>query len=185
MYRKFLIIVLVFTYCSCSVKGNFRGLYSYYDKTKAEYPELLINTYSDICQVKATEPAKIYVINGKSIADCIISYDNAVVYIWKPKCTGRYCYPLNTIQKMCDENNIELFIVAEYYDSKTMRQNHFIKRPVFGIDTKYYNSSLTSKYLTDFKEDVTSKKGISNSFISFRKGVYYTSFNTIDSLKTI
>jgi hypothetical protein len=47
MKKYFHNIVLIFftslLFFSCTIKGNFKGLYSYYDKTKSEKPELLIS----------------------------------------------------------------------------------------------------------------------------------------------
>jgi len=128
-----------------------QGLYSYYDKVQGQKPNLIIKSEKVICLIKQIDKPKIYVVNGKEIKNCIENTKkDALVYIWGPKCKSKICYPLNIIQSECDENNIELYIVAEYYDSELMDIHYNIKNPIYGIDIDYYKKKLSSKYLSKF-----------------------------------
>ncbi len=175
------VIILVLFSTSCSVNGTLQGLYSYYNKTKSKNPQLFVkpNATESICTLENTKEPKVYVINGKLLKECIQNKD-ALVYIWPPKCKSDVCYPLHLIQKKCDEKHIDLFIVAEYYDYKLMQQTYKIKRPIFGIDTKYYRTNLTSKYVARFNFDLIGKK-TTDRFIYFKKGIFKKSDYSFES----
>ena len=180
--RLCLISIIVMN--SCAIHGNFEGLYSYYDRVKSKNPSLLIkpNINSSICKLKNVDTPHIYVINGASFKECADKYDSAVVYIWSPKCKSKFCYPLTLLQKECNNKKVELFIVAEYYDNEFMELDYHLNRPIFGIDTEYYNTNLTSKYRSKFLYDITSKNDIAGRFIYFKKGSFIKSFNSIEEI---
>lgn len=189
MVKKILLIFLIFLCASCSIsiKGSFRGLYSYYKTTKKESPDLLVkaDTIQSICDLKQSTPSKVYVINAEQLKKCIGQYDKAAVFIWNINCKGSYCYSPDLLQQYCNDKNIELFIVAKYYDSKPMQFKYNIERPIFGIDIKYYRSSLTSKYLSKFTEELTASKDILGGFMYFEKGIFKDSFKDIKALNSI
>jgi hypothetical protein len=71
--------------------------------------------------------------------------------------------------------------VAEYYDTEKMEMKYDIVNPIFGIDVKYYKSSLTSKYLSKFIYDLIEKEDISNNrYFYFEEGNFINSYNSID-----
>lgn len=183
--RYFTVIVLCnffFLLSSCRINGSFQGLYSYYNKSKKTTPDLFLTPTStnSICTLVNSDNAKVYVINGTQLKNCLEKEKDAIVYIWGPKCKSKICYPLETLQRECDENNIELYIVAEYYDSNLMSFIYNIQNPIFGIDTEYYNSDLTSKYVAEFIHDITSQNNIENKFYYFKDGTFQYSFNSIE-----
>jgi hypothetical protein len=187
MKKYFHNIVLIFftslLFFSCTIKGNFKGLYSYYDKTKSEKPELLIslNDSTSIFHLKQSTVPKIYVINGSQIKECINNSRKSVVYIWGPKCSSKICIPLEILQREANTKGVELYIVAEYYDTEKMEMKYDIVNPIFGIDVKYYKSSLTSKYLSKFIYDLIEKEDISNNrYFYFEEGNFINSYNSID-----
>lgn len=91
-----LLMVLIATMCtSCSIHGSLQGLYSYYNKTKAQSPDLLIHPGDDmsIDEIRNGDTAKVYIINGRQLKECLGKLDDAVVYLWSPKCRSKVCYP--------------------------------------------------------------------------------------------
>lgn len=171
-----LLLVLI-TFFSCSINISFQGLTSYYNKTKSESPNLLIKLKDSatLCDTEYTDSIKIIVTDGRRLRNCIKQYDNLIIYFWSPRCKSKSCLSLESIQNYCYENGIELFIVAEYYDSNYMRINYNLKRPILGIDTKYYRTNLTSKYLKLFIYDLTSTKDIYEDYLYFNNGKYIKS----------
>lgn len=113
--------------------------------------------------------------------ECIGLHQEAILYLWKPKCRGSYS--LQTLQKKCDSLKIELFIVAEYYD-KMMQVSQGIKRPIFGIDTRYYQSNLTSKYVLSFIRDLISNPDTNTyrDFYYFKAGVFHKAGDDLNSI---
>ena len=55
-----------------------------------------------------------------------------------------------------------------------------IEKPIFGIDTKYYKTDLTAKYLSEFIYDLTSKKEIKGNYIYFKDGNFYNSYESLE-----
>ena len=89
------------------------------------------------------------------------------------------------MQSTCDLKNIELYIVAEYYDSEKMKIKYNIKRPIIGIDTEYYKTSLTSKYVNRFLNDIDSNikwNDFSNRCLYFENGKFIKSYESIYSV---
>lgn len=178
--------ISVFLMLSCSINGSFQGLYSYHKKTKKSSPYLLVktNSWDSICSLSKNDVGKIYVINGADLRECLENKkEDAILYIWGPKCKSPVCYPLNVLQQICDENKLELYIIAEYYDAELMQMDYIIERPIFGIDTEFYKTNLTSKYLSRFLGDLIPNKDIQelNRFYYFKKGKYINSFESIEN----
>jgi hypothetical protein len=86
------------------------------------------------------------------------------------------------VQNRCLQNNIELFVVAEYYDAALMNIDYLLKKPLFGIDVEFYNTNLTEKYLNLFVSGITSNQTIEGSFIHFINGKYIKSFKKINEI---
>lgn len=177
------IIILMFC-TACSIKGSFQGLYSYYSKTKSQDPQLLIvpDTSTSLCEINKSDTPRIVVINGSMLKKCIKTDNKAVVYLWAPKCKGKFCYSLNFLQQKCDMKGVTFYIVAEYYDTQLMQINYKINKPISGIDVEYYNSNKTSKYLSKFIYDLTLKNNISGRLIYFESGVFKKSFESIEEI---
>lgn len=177
--------LVLFMPISCAINGTFQGLYSYYKKTKKTNPGLLVENYdsNSLCSLSENDIGKIYIINGIELKKCVVNTDNALIYIWGPKCNSPICYPLNLLQEICNENKIELYIVAEYYDAKLMNIKYNIKKPIFGINTNYYKTNLTDKYLPKFIQEITSSNmTIENRFLYYQGGKFINSFYSVEKL---
>src|SRR4030095_7181358 len=157
--RTFTVVIMLMFCTACSIKGSFQGLFSYYSKTRSEDPQLLIvpDASTSLCEINNPDTPRILVINGSMLKECIKTNSKAVVYLWAPKCKGKFCYSLNFLQQKCDRKGVTLYIVAEYYDTQLMQINYQLNKPISGIDVAYYNSNKTSKYLSKFIYDLTSR----------------------------
>lgn len=176
-YAVFVIII-----SSCAIKGSLKGLYSYYDKTKSENPNLFlkdVNPNSLCYYSNENVNSKVFVTNGLKLKKCISQNSNTLIYIWSPQCKAPSCLPLDVVQNFCDTRNIDLFIVAQYYDSEQMTVSYTIKRPIFGIDTEYYKTNLTKKYLSLFLKDLNAN-ATDERYLYFKNGVFLKSFNSLN-----
>ncbi|WP_297334058.1 hypothetical protein [Flavobacterium sp.] len=157
----FIVICLLFSTVSCiSVKApEIVGFVSKYKKTDKKYPGLLIKTNPGeaVCNLTTAETPKVYIINGLQLKDCLKDYKKAIVYIWDPHCASEQCISPTLLQQYCNEQDTELFVVAEYYDGKEMAQFYDINHPIFGIDTEYYKTNFTDRYTRLFSEDLAIK----------------------------
>ncbi|MCC7467032.1 MAG: hypothetical protein IT261_12220 [Saprospiraceae bacterium] len=153
-----IVILFMLSFISCSINGSFQGLYSYYDKTNMRAPYLIQKPASPLCNLIQPDTPVVYAINGMELKNCLAQFEKSLVYIWRPKCTSDICVSPKDLQKFCQSNNIELFIVAEYYDYENMTLNFPIKRPIFGVDCEYYSTHLTQKYVSMFLTDLIGEK---------------------------
>lgn len=183
MKSKLFAVLFLLILNSCKINGSFQGLYSYYKVTKKTNPELFV-TDGIHCELKNVGIPKVYLTNGFQLKKCINTAEYAVVYLWSPKCTSIQCIPLEIIASKCKNEQIQLSIVAQYYDADTMSKTYNIEEPIFGIDTKYYRSNLTPIYLKKFIADLTSKTNPENKkFLLFKKGQFINSFDSFDTLE--
>lgn len=185
MRNLILLSTILFLFCSCAIKGDFKGLYSYYEKTQTEMPHLFkkVSESETICNLKNENESKVYIVNGQKIRQCLKSYENAIVYIWRPRCTSEICYPLSIIQKKCNERGIPLFIIAEYYDGELMNESYMIEKPIFGIDVNYYKTGLTAKYKKLFLKDlIGNEETVNGHFLKFNYGNFESGFDKLNSI---
>jgi hypothetical protein len=162
-------------------------MFSYYKKTKGLNNELFeeVNSEINLSNIKTGGVPKIIITNGAVLKECMQQIENGLVYLWSPKCSSKICYPLDVIQKECNNYGLELFIVAEYYDNELMNKNYNIDRPILGIDISYYKTNLTSKYLSKFIEDLTLQKDINDKFIFLKNGSFTKSFENIGDISLL
>jgi hypothetical protein len=84
--------------------------------------------------------------------------------------------------------DIELFVVAEYYDTQKMDMLYKISKPLVGIDTEYYGTNLTSKYLNKFIADLIegelTPSEQPHSFLFFERGEFISSHIDLKGLET-
>ncbi len=184
MRLSILIIFSSILFYECSLSGSFKGLYSYYESAKRANPNLFVEFDPDniLCEAKNSSVPRVYISNGVELRKCAFNINDAVFYIWSPRCKGEFCYSINTLQKKCDAKNIELFVIAEYYDIELMQTNYAIEKPVFAVDTKYYKTDLTSNYRARFVFDLTGGSNCTGRFIYLKNGLLIKSFNSIDLL---
>ena len=127
--------------------------------------------------------SKVIIINGLVLKTCIEeSKKTSLVYMWSPKCTGKFCPVLDLIQEQCNNKNIDLYVVAEYYDCNKMDKAYDLNNNIYAIDVKYYKSNFTSKYVSRFKFDLTLQKNIEHRFLMFEKGVFIKSYESFDQI---
>lgn len=180
------VITLLFLLSSCA--GDFRGLYSYYSKSKKENPNLFYNLVKSdsVCKLtKENANSKVIIINGKDLKKCLKNDSRSMIYIWSPNCHSSLCLSLDIIQSVCNSKNISLYIVAEYYENKKMQEDWKIDKPIFGIDIKYYKTSLTDKYTSRFliDIDVILKKDDYNRCLYFENGSFVQTYESIYDIK--
>lgn len=190
MKKHYLIyIVSFFLFSSCAIRINLKGLYGYYQKTKTESPHLLYKV-TDLDSVSKNKRdslnTKVLVVNGKTLKKYFEKNKKALIFIWGPRCSSQICFPPEILQSTCDSKNIELYIVAEYYDSEKMKINYNIKRPILGIDTEYYKTNLTSKYVKRFLDDIDPNSkwnDSSNRCLYFENGKFIKSYESVYSVE--
>ena len=168
---------------SCRIEVPLGGLVSCYKKTKEEAPEV-ISSDSFNCGIDPQESQGVLLANGMDLNSCIQKHEKSLVYIWAPNCRGDLCYALDLFQSELDKKGIELFVVAEYYDSEKMSKSYKLSNPILGIDIKHYRSIFTAKYLRRFLHDVS--KGevnrLDGRLLYFEKGEFVDIYSDLMAL---
>ena len=178
------LLLFSFILLTSCVQVSFKGLYSYYDRSIKEKPEIFINTKNlDTINGKFSKLENyVFIINGNDLKKCLKENDKSFIYIWGAKCSSKICYPLELIDNHCKKNNVSLFIVAEYYDSENMSYDYELDKNILAIDTKHYNTNLTSKYLNLFLKDIDNNLNYDNipeRYLYFEKDKYIKSYESI------
>ena len=185
---KFYIYIIFITITSCGFNASFQGLYSYYNKTKEEIPELLIQqkNIDSICSKTSKKVKSIYIVNGNTLKRCLQREEKSIVYVWGPNCKSKICYPLELIQSFCEKEGYSLYILAEYYDVKQMKLNHELDRNILAVDTEFYRTNLTVKYLNRFFKDVDQNLNYDdtmNRYLLFERDVFKSDLNSVYDLE--
>lgn len=182
----FLLVFTVSILSSCGIDGSFRGLYSYYKVTQKEDPNFIQRPDSNLCNITSSNSNIVYKINGKELKVCLKTESRTMVYIWSPNCSASVCVPPNYAQEYANNNNLELFIVANYYHYNKMTENFELVRPLFGVDTEHYRSNLTDRYMKKFKEDLIGREWVEDyypRFLLFHNDSLISSSNNIETLE--
>ncbi len=191
MKKLIYIFCLLFFFTSCSglitINGSFQGLYSYYKKTKAVKPNLFV-PYNDTAKkhtLNKSNDSTIVLITGGELNKLLKTFNNAVVYMWSPKCKSRFCPSLDVLQQKCDERQIELFVVAETFDINMLQQKHKTVKTLYGINTDFYKTNFTSFYRPKFIKDMQKAKekdDTINRLFYFKNGQFIKSVHEIKEL---
>lgn len=189
---KKILFILFFYFCisSCgliTINGSFEGLYSYYKSTKTKCPNLFIHYNDSVVNYNLSNnnDSQIVLINGIELNKCLNNFNNSVVYIWAPNCRSKFCPSLEILQKKCNNKQIKLFIVAETFAVNMLKQKHYSVKTLFGINTKYYKTNLTSKYRKKFIKDLkktNKKEDTYNRLFYFKNGQFIKSVHEIEDL---
>ncbi|TVR88780.1 MAG: hypothetical protein EA411_04085 [Saprospirales bacterium] len=119
-----------------------------------EHPSFIQRPDPSLCELEPMEPIIVYRIRGGELKDCLKGSAKSVVYFWSPNCSAPVCIPPNFAQEFSSRHGVDLFIVANYYDYSEMAVDFDLERPIFGVDTEYYRTNFTDRYLRRFKADL-------------------------------
>jgi len=178
-------LISLLTSCATSWDGKFYGLYGYYDKAQSENPSLYqkVDENTTVTDFNNdTFKNKVIVTNGKIFKPYLSKSEYTVVYIWSPKCKSYSCIALDLIQNKCLLKKFDLYVVTEYYSNKELSEKYNLTNNIIGIDTQYYKSGLTKKYLSKFLFDLTGNIEFNERYLFFKKGVYQAAYSTIEEI---
>lgn len=182
--RDFLILIgLTILMSSCSFQGSLQGLFPYQRTYVKETPHLF--TYTDECSPHSLDysPQSVLILNGETLRKCM-GEEKTLIHTWKPNCTAKACILIEIIQNICDDLNIKLYIVAEYYDGDKMSMNYDIEHKLMAIDNRYYRTAFVDSQLKKFFSDLTKVKDfkdIRNNYFLFENREFIESYQSLDT----
>jgi hypothetical protein len=145
---------LAISITSCNlvyINVNLRGLTSDFKKMNRECGSLFVKL--DTLQTE-NRADKIIISNGRELLHKIELNNRTLVYLWSPYCKSKFCLDLNILQQLCNSKQIELIVVAEYYDCHKMTQPYSLIHNIYAINTKYYKTNITNRYVKNFLKDI-------------------------------
>lgn len=183
--KKILLFSLILILAnSCVIQGTLQGLFTYQRPYVREMPGLFSKVVDCDSSTIDYKPKKVLVLNGNTLRNCI-SGKRDVIYIWPPRCHSELCIPLNLLQRRCEDLNVNLYIVAQYYDLQEMNVKYNIEHALMAIDNRYYNTIFVTNQLQEFLSDLTEVKHISDyqkMFYLFVNKEYVRSANRLSEL---
>lgn len=183
--KHYCLVLSFFLLNSCAFKGSFGGLVSCYKKTNKEAPSLIkpLPKEASLCDYNYSDSLKVIKTNALKLKKCLQEEEKAFVYSWNINCSSELCFDLELLQAACHKKGYSLFIVAQYYDTEGMLKNHELQFPIIGIDTKYYKSNFTDKYLKRFKRELTGEKEeFWERLMYFEKGKFIKAVDRIEEV---
>jgi hypothetical protein len=141
-------IVVLFTQC-----GSINGFYSGYKKLSAVQKNQIIKVNnSSSCDIKNND--KIHMISTEQLRSCLKRNEKSLIYQWSPNCHSDVCILISACQDYCNQNGLELYVIAEYYDWDKMQGQNVAKRPIFTLEHNYYKTDYVLKYNRLFLQDL-------------------------------
>ncbi len=180
------IVCLLLASCGSLIKieGGFYGLYGYQKVATNQNPDFI--KYKDtICNLTFSDVSGVLAVHGKQIKSCLQDSGITLVYMWQPRCGAMECVPPYLLQKFCDEQTIDLFVIASYYDLLRLSDDHRLARPLFGINSFYYKTGLTGRYTRKFLNDLLGADNVKEDltmYYLFKHGQLVGSSNNVYSL---
>lgn len=148
---KNICFVLLVLFCSSCFYGSFKGLTSGY-KTEKEYLNIVF--LDSIENIEKLDSQTIYSLNGETLKKEISKHKNSLVYFWSINCYSEYCHPLHVVQSYCNDNDMKLFVVIDYYDKDLITVFGQTKNPLLSINHLYYKTNFVNKYNKKFLNDL-------------------------------
>lgn len=114
----------------------------------------------------------IYAVSASQLLSVMKNYPNSMVYLWTPHCTGSACLPLSSVQQICDNRGLELFVVSrsfqDIFTQNTAPRNH----PVFIANEHIYRQKRFEDAAWQFVGELIGEENYSDLTDSLRVGRY-------------
>lgn len=149
-FARFLIVLPSFLiFHSCNIQGltNDFGKLDEHQKAKI----LHLNQFNNL------KPGVIYLVNASQLKEELRKYSKSIVYIFTNGCSSKYCKPLSVYENYAKKYDYKIFFVMTGFADLDKTTDQEIQNPLFAIDNQYYKSSLRSKYVLFFTNELLDK----------------------------
>ncbi len=151
--QKFLIVpLLILLLHSCAIE--IKGLHNDYQKLSATEKESVIFVPKDSTICGFSNDQNIYAISGNQLKDCLAKNDTSLLYRWGPNCSSSNCNLIEACQEFCDQNNYQLYVLADYYDMEKMEAQNKSDFPILIANHRIYRKNFSNKINRLFLNDV-------------------------------
>jgi hypothetical protein len=150
------IILLLASACQIEI----RGLVSNSQRAKKEAPEFIqsLDYSTSVGTANYREEQPVRVVQAKDIKACITRQSKILIYQWAPHCKSNGCYLPDVLQTWCTENEVDLYLIAEYYDWAYLLKPYGLEKPILMVDHKYYTTTWINGYFSKFYQELIGRK---------------------------
>jgi hypothetical protein len=183
MREKTAILVVSGLALTSCIITNTPGFHSGYEKLSAVEQERV--QFVAIGQpVLETNHQLIYAVTAKNLLGAMQRGDTTLVYIWSPRCYGRQCASLQSVQSICTKKGYHLYVVAEYYDMEQINLQPLTESPLLTINHLRYKTDFCGKYTRLFTNELRQGKQIPDSiryarYYLFRGSIFVRAMNSL------
>lgn len=111
------------------------------------------------------------------------NHKKSVIYSWSPNCGSSSCIPLFRAQKICDEQDIKLYVLLEYYDAQALEFQGQIRNPILAMNHKHYKSNFANKVGKRFRQDLLNQP--IKDTLSWYRFLYFEGGNFISASREL
>lgn len=177
MQKNILLVLSLFLFSGCRVLGvrtHFERDLDIEERQKVIWMQecdAIDNLKNDGC---------IYAITGTQLKKCLARSEKALVYHWDPHCSSEFCHPLSVVQHFCEEHDVDLFVITEFFMDCFSQIKSLKDFPLLAINERYYATDncqrLENLFYTDLiGEDIYKQ----NAEISWYRYSYYENGNFV------
>ncbi len=172
-----LILAIGYLLVTSDLEVSVGGMSSDYEKLDKKQQERVHQAVT-LDSLKAD--GNVYRVTPQQVKSYLQGKGKVLVYSYTPYCNGKACQKPSDAEKKCEENGIELLLIANNYQ-QIFENTRDYNRPVFVIDNKDVEGRL--EYIQLFYTSLTApaKWSITDGiYLVFNKGKYIKGFTNIE-----
>ena len=183
MKKILLFLVITFVLQACAIVRT-PGFNSGYKRLTAE-EQKQICFVSSVEEIPNQNDGRIMAVTAEQLSVLLKKNGTTLLYLWSPHCSSSVCVSLKAVQDYCDQANLSLNVLTEYY-TDAFTQIEFLSRPMLIVNEFYYKTSYCNSYMKRFlSELIPDDKRESDSnhrFLLFSKGSFVQSYERMEDV---
>ncbi|MBP9994816.1 MAG: hypothetical protein KBT67_07775 [bacterium] len=129
------------------------GVRQHYDDLSKEEQSLVVWTQPEEIMGHVANDGRIYAITGGQLRMMIEESPRALLYTWDPVCKSEKCVSLEYLQRLCNEQSVELYVVVDYFFGAFSQNAELTDHPLFVKNSEVYGTDrcepLSKMFLVD------------------------------------
>ena len=183
MKKILLFLVTTIVFQSCAIVRT-PGFNSGYKRLTAE-EQKQICFVSSVEEIPNQNDGRIMAVTAEQLSVLLKKKGTTLLYLWSPHCSSSVCVSLKAVQDYCDQANLSLYVLTEYY-TDAFTQIEFLSRPMLSVNEFYYKTSYCNSYMKRFlSELIPDDKRESDSnhrFLLFSRGSFVQSYERMEDV---
>lgn len=150
----FIVVLCAGIFFGCRFLGiSVLGVRQHYDDLSKEEQALVVWTQPEEFMEHVVNDGRIYAITGKQLRIMIEKSHRALLYAWDPICKSEKCVSLEYLQRACNEQSVELYVIVDYFFGAFSQNTELTDHPLFVKNSEVYGTDrceqLSKMFLVD------------------------------------